>query len=198
MCIRRTRPSLNIFNFLLRVAKKSEVHICSARTFLTYPSCFCQAGIRTRKTEETLDYSNWKKNKHELQVNTPSPNTHRLLLLQISQLHSERRQYLLFLIVPVLADQLQYYWQMLHFSRFLYSSAKTLKIVAGRRFWRFLAISTAVNHGCACPISCYSPFKIRQRRVSTTAAVSWGNGERWPSYGTKIFLKIWWRTRTAS
>ena len=34
-------------SFVLGVAKKSEVPICSARTSLTYPSSFCQAGTRT-------------------------------------------------------------------------------------------------------------------------------------------------------
>ena len=42
--------------------------------------------------QETLDYANSKKYKHELPVNTPSPNTHRFLVLQISPLHSARKQ----------------------------------------------------------------------------------------------------------
>ena len=38
---------LRLTSFVLVVAKKSEVPICSARTSLTYPSSFCQAGTRT-------------------------------------------------------------------------------------------------------------------------------------------------------
>ena len=100
-------------SFVLGVAKKSEVPICSARTSLTYPSSFCQAGTRTTAGDPWL--CKLQRNKHELPVNTPSPNTHRLLVLQISPLHSERRQYF-FLIVPP-----QYYWPLLHVCRFLYS-----------------------------------------------------------------------------
>ena len=77
-------------SFVLGVAKKSEVPICSARTSLTYPSSFCQAGTRTAGDPWLCKL---QRNKHELPVNTPSPNTHRLLVLQISPLHSERRQY---------------------------------------------------------------------------------------------------------
>ena len=33
-------------SFVLVVAKKSEVHICFARTYLKYPSSLCQAGTR--------------------------------------------------------------------------------------------------------------------------------------------------------
>ena len=68
-------------SFFPGVAKKSEVHICSASTLLTYPSSICQAGTRTSAGDP------WRcklqRNKHELPVNTPSPNTHRLLVLQI-------------------------------------------------------------------------------------------------------------------
>ena len=78
-------------SFVLGVAKKSEVPICSARTSLNYPSSFCQAGTRTTAGDPWL--CKLQRNKHELPVNTPSPNTHRLLVLQISPLHSERRQY---------------------------------------------------------------------------------------------------------
>ena len=38
-------------SFVPRVAKKSDVPICSARTSLTYPSSFCQAGSRTTAGE---------------------------------------------------------------------------------------------------------------------------------------------------
>ena len=69
--------------FVLGVAKKSEVCICSAGTSLTYPSSFCQAGTRTTAG----DPCKLQRNKHELPVNTPSPNTHRFLVL-----HSERKQ----------------------------------------------------------------------------------------------------------
>ena len=81
-------------SFFHGVAKKSEVPICSASTSLTYPSSICQADTRTT----TGDHWRCKlqRNKHELPVNTPSPNTHRLLVLQISPLHSERRQYFFF------------------------------------------------------------------------------------------------------
>ena len=105
--------SLRSTSFVLGVAKKSEVPICSARTSLTYPSRFCQAGTRT-----TVGLCKLQRNKHELPVNTPSPNTHRFLVLQISPLHSERRQYI-FLIVPP-----QYYWPLLHVCRFLCSLNK--------------------------------------------------------------------------
>ena len=81
-------------SFVLAVATKSEVPICSARTSLTYPSSFCQAGIRPTTGESWL--CKLQRNNHELAVNTPSPNTHRLLVLQIPPLHSERRQYIFF------------------------------------------------------------------------------------------------------
>ena len=103
-------------SFVLGVAKKSEVPICSARTSLTYPSSFCQAGTRTTAGDHWL--CKMQRNKHELAVNTPSPNTHRLLVLQISPLHSERRQYV-FLIVPP-----QYYWPLLYVCPLLYSLNK--------------------------------------------------------------------------
>ena len=71
---------------------------------------------------------------------------------------------LFFLIVPVFVDPPQYYWPLLHVSRFLYSLNKTsqarqylfsnirevpantsksrkVRIVAGRRFWRFLLVN---------------------------------------------------------
>ena len=106
--------SLDIF-CPVGIAKKSEVPICSARTSLTYPSSFCQAGTRT-----TVRYP-WlcklQRNKHELPVHTPSPNTHGFLVLQISPLHTEGRQFIFFLIVPP-----EYYWPLLHICRFLYSS----------------------------------------------------------------------------
>ena len=86
--------ALRSTSFFLGVAKKSEVPIFSASTSLTYPSSICQAGTRTTTGDP------WRcklqRNKHELPVNTPSPNTHRLLVLQISPLHSERRQYIFF------------------------------------------------------------------------------------------------------
>ena len=77
-------------SFVLGVAKKSEVPICSARTSLTYPSSICQAGTRTTLGDRWL--CKLQINKHELPVNKPSPNTHRLLVLEISLLRSERRQ----------------------------------------------------------------------------------------------------------
>ena len=107
-------------SFFLGDAKKSEVPICSASTSLTYPSSICQAGTRTSTGDP------WRcklqRNKHELPVNTPSPNKHRLLVLQISPLHSERRQYIFFLIVPP-----QYYWPLLKACRSLYFLKKKVK-----------------------------------------------------------------------
>ena len=97
-------------SFVLGVAKKSEVPICSATTSLTYPSSFCQAGTRTTAGDPWL--CKLRRNKHELPVNTPSPNTHKLVL-QISPLHSERRQYIFI-----------YYWPLLYVCRFLYSLNK--------------------------------------------------------------------------
>ena len=79
-------------SFVLGVAKRSDVPIGSARTSLTYPSSFCQAGTRT--TAGDLWLCKLQRNKHELPVNTPSPNAHSRLVLQISPLHSERRQYI--------------------------------------------------------------------------------------------------------
>ena len=95
MCvpIRRIRPSLNIF-CPVGVAKKSEAPICSARTSLTFPSSFCQAGTSTTVGVPWL--CKLQRNKHELPVHTPSPNTHRFLVLQISPLHSKGRQYVFF------------------------------------------------------------------------------------------------------
>ena len=115
VCIRLT-CSLRSTSFVLGVAKKSDVPICSARTSLTYLSRFCQAGARTTAGDPWL--CKLQRNKHELLVNTPSPKTHRLLVLQILPLHSERRQYI-FLVVPP-----QYYWPLLYVCRFLYSLDK--------------------------------------------------------------------------
>ena len=100
-------------SFVLGVAKKSEVPICSARTSLTYPSRFYQAGIRTTAGDPWL--CKLQRNKHELPVNTPSPNTHRLLVLQISPPSQRRKTIYIFLTVPP-----QYYWPLLHVCRFLY------------------------------------------------------------------------------
>ena len=90
--------TLRSASFVLGVAKKSEVPICSTRTSLTYPSRFCQAGTRTTVGDPWL--CKLQRNKHELLLNTPSPNTHRFFVLQTSPLYSERRQYIHFLIVP--------------------------------------------------------------------------------------------------
>ena len=113
-------------SFVLGVAEKSEFPICSARTSLPYPSSFCQTGTRTTAGGPWL--CKLQRSKHELPVNTPSPNTHRLLVCQISPLHSERRQYF-FKIVPP-----QYYWPFLHVCRFLYSLNKkvTGQIISSR------------------------------------------------------------------
>jgi len=110
------RHGLRSTSFVLGVAKKSEVPIFSARTSLTYPSSIRQAGTRTTAGDPWL----WKlqRNKHELPVNTPSPNTNRLLVLQISPLHSEGRQYFFSIVPP------QHYWPLLHVCRFLYSLIK--------------------------------------------------------------------------
>ena len=83
---------LRLSSFVLGVAEKSEFPICPARTSLTYPSSFCQAGTRTTAGVPWL--CKLQRSKHELPVNTPSPNTHRLLVCQISPLHSEGRQYI--------------------------------------------------------------------------------------------------------
>jgi len=148
-------------SFFLGVAKKSEVRIYSARTSLTYPSSFCQASTRVTAGDPRL--CKLQRNKHELPVYTPSPNTHGFLVLQISLLRSERRQSSFLIIVPVPVDPPQYYWPLLHVSRFLYflnkrsqardnlfsnipvrelpvktSNSRKIRIVAGRRFWRFL------------------------------------------------------------
>ena len=90
--------ALRSASFVLGVAKKSEVPICFARTSLTYPSSFCRAGTRTTVGDPWL--CKLQRNKHELLLNTPSPNTHRFFVLQTSPLYSERRQYIHFLIVP--------------------------------------------------------------------------------------------------
>ena len=111
--------------FVLGVAKKSEVRIYSARASLTYPFSFCQASTRVTAGEPWL--CKLQRNKHELPVNTPSPNTRRFFVLQIRQispLHSERRLSFFFLIVPVSVYPPQYYWPLLHVSRFLYSLNK--------------------------------------------------------------------------
>ena len=104
-------------SFVLGVAKKSEVPICFARTFVKYPSGFCQTGTRTTVGDPWL--FKLQRNKHELPVNTSSPNTHRFLVLQISPLHSERRQYIFFSLY--LRND---YWPLLHVCRFLYSLNK--------------------------------------------------------------------------
>ena len=92
----------------------------------------------------------------------PSPNTHRFLLNITGP--QRTKTIFFFLIVPVPVDPPQYYWPLLHVSRFLYSLNKTsqarqnlfsnirevpantsksrkVRIVAGRRFWRFLLVN---------------------------------------------------------
>ena len=49
-------------SFVLGVAKKSEVLICFARTFLKYPSSFCQTGTRTTVGDPWL--CKLQRNKH--------------------------------------------------------------------------------------------------------------------------------------
>ena len=56
---------------------------CSARTFLAYPSSFCQAGTRTTAGNSWLCI--FQRNKNELPVNTPSPNTHSTSNITASQ-----------------------------------------------------------------------------------------------------------------
>jgi len=55
---------LRLTSLALVVAKKREVPICSARTSLTYPSSFCQAGTRTTAGDPWL--CKLQRNKHEL------------------------------------------------------------------------------------------------------------------------------------
>ena len=69
-------------SFVLGVAKGSDVPIGSARTSTTYPSSFCEAGTRITAGDPWL--CKLERNKHKLPVNTPSPNAHRRLVLQIS------------------------------------------------------------------------------------------------------------------
>ena len=102
--------------FFLGVARKSKVPICATSTSLTYPSSICQAGTRTSTGDPWR--SKLQRNKHELPINTPSPNTHKLLVLQISPLHSERGQYFFFMV------PLHYYWVLLKVCRLLYSLSK--------------------------------------------------------------------------
>ena len=77
---------------------------------------------------------------------------------------SQRTKTILFLIVPVPVDPPQYYWPLLHGRHFLYSlnkrsqarqkmssnmrevpantsKSRKIRIVAGRRFWRFLLVN---------------------------------------------------------
>ena len=99
-------------SFVLGVAKKSEVPICSARTSLTNPSSFCQAGTRTTAGDPWLC-----KLQSHCQIVTG---------LQYFKHHrfTANEDNLFFLIVPVPVDPPQYYWPLLHVSRFLYSLNK--------------------------------------------------------------------------
>ena len=103
-------------SFVLGVAKKSEVPICSARPSLTYPSRFCQAGTRTTAGDPWL--CKLQRNKHELPVNTPSPKYAQAFSTS-NITASQRTKTIFFLIVPP-----QYYWPLLHVCRFLYSLNK--------------------------------------------------------------------------
>ena len=118
-------------SFVLGVGKKSEVPICFARTFLKYPSSFCQAGTKTTVGDPWL--CNLQRNKHELPVNTPSRNTHRFLELRISPLHSERRQH--FFSMFLRND----YRPLLHVCRFLYSLNKrvTVQLICFQTYMKF-------------------------------------------------------------
>ena len=117
-------------SFVLGVVKKSEVPIYSARTSLTYPSSFfCQAGTRTTAGDPWL--CKLQRNKHELPVNTPSPNTQVYSSSNITT--SQRTKKVFFLTVPVPVDPPQYYWPLLQVSRFLYSLNKRSE--AGDFYW---------------------------------------------------------------
>ena len=92
MCVYSSDTALAQHLLSLELQRRARFpSVCSASTSLTYPSSFCQAGIRTTAGDPWL--CKLQRNKHELLVNTPSPNTHRLLVLQISVLHSEQIQY---------------------------------------------------------------------------------------------------------
>ena len=167
VCIRRTRPSLNIFCPWSCEEERGSHLFC--KDILDVPfQLFCQTGTRTTAGDPWL--CKLLRKKHELPVNTPSPNTHRLLVLQILPLHSERQikwyiyiyiYIFFFLIVP---PQYNYYSPLLHFCHFLYSlnkkgtgkdnlfsnvsevpakTSKSRKIhnAAGRRFWQFLLVN---------------------------------------------------------
>ena len=151
MCIRRTRPSLT--SFFLGVAKKGEVPICSASTSLTYPSSIRQAGTRT----STADPCKLQRNKHELPVNTPSPNTHKLLVLQISPLHGERRKHI-FLIVPP-----QYYLPLLQVCRFLHF----FKLTGQGPDNFFASFKEPLSLNYICLITCVEVLFIAFSRIST-------------------------------
>ena len=64
-------------------SRSSRFPSCSARTSLAYPSSFCQAGTRTTKGDSWLCI--FQRNKNELPVNTPSPNTHSTSNITASQ-----------------------------------------------------------------------------------------------------------------
>ena len=150
--------------FVLGVAKKSEVRIYSARTSLTYPSSFCQASTRATAGDPWL--CKLQRNKHELPVNKPSPNTHRFFVLQICQistLHSERRLSFFFsytctclssaILLAIVARQslsLFFKQNITGQTEFVLSNirevpastskSRKIRIVARRRFWRFLSV----------------------------------------------------------
>ena len=173
--------------FVLGVAKKSEVRIYSARTSLTYPSSFCQASTRATAGDPWLwQIDKLQRNKHELPVNTPSPNTHRFFVLQICQispLHSEQRLSFFFnctctclssaILLAIVARQslsLFFKQKITGQTEFVFkhtwSTWEYFKIPQDShcRATPFLAFSigslaTAANHGCTCAILCYSPFK---------------------------------------
>lgn len=111
MCIRRIRPSFNIFVPLELRRRVRFPFLMQGHPWPTLP-----AGTRTTVGDPWL--CKLQRNKHKLPVHTPSPNTQGFLVLQISPLQSEGKQYI-FLIVP-----LEYYWPLLHVCHFLYSSNK--------------------------------------------------------------------------
>ena len=123
MCICRTRPSLNMF---CPWSCDDERGMHLKRTPLTYPSSFCQAGTRTTSGDPWL--CKLKRNKHGLPVSTPSPNTHTQVFSFSNRLNitgPQRTKTIFFLTVPVPVDPTQYYWPLLHVSRFLYCLNKT-------------------------------------------------------------------------
>ena len=150
MCICRTRPSLNMFCPWSCEEERGSYLFC--KDILDVPfqllSSKYQSNCRRPLTMQIA-----KKQARTTSKYAITKYTQVFLYFRSVKCHrfTANEDYLFFLIVAVPVYPPQYYWPLLHVSRFLYSLNKTkvpastsksrkIRIVARRRFWRFLLV----------------------------------------------------------